>query len=447
MARNMETGGQRIFPTFQQIGDNLSNTGTSIVNSLPNKNELTKALRDPEFYSDVGSRAKNMFTSMHPMDQVALTTAPFPILGDVTGLAADARMFSQEPESRTPLNFGLSALGALPFIPAAATIKAFHGTPRIKSEQVRERKPIKAFHGTPHKVDKFSMDKIGTGEGAQSYGHGLYFAESPDVAKQYAQNVPHADVRRNFLDVLPEEAEIDDVMDMLGTGTFSPQQESVIKALNNEDWLGFDYPSQAISQAYRNLDNYDPSPELLKAVDNSSSLYNVNLDVNPEDLLDWDAPLSQQPKKVQDLAKYYNITTTPSGMREARGSDIYTIISKRRQKPPFDSATRNPGTVEGSSFLKEQGIPGLKYYDSMSRGRYGVMLKHKGKNYTDAPVEFATQKQADDYLKESIDKGFEAEHVDIGTRNYVMFDDNLIDIVDPIDDIVNKHNAALDSVK
>ena len=128
----METGGQRIFPTFQQIGDNLSNTGTSIVNSLPNKNELTKALRDPEFYSDVGSRAKNMFTSMHPMDQVALTTAPFPILGDVTGLAADARMFSQEPESRTPLNFGLSALGALPFIPAAATIKAFHGTPRIK---------------------------------------------------------------------------------------------------------------------------------------------------------------------------------------------------------------------------------------------------------------------------------------------------------------------------
>jgi ABC-type Na+ efflux pump permease subunit len=31
------------------------------------------------------------------------------------------------------------------------------------------------------------MSKIGTGEGAQAYGHGLYFAESPDVANSYAR--------------------------------------------------------------------------------------------------------------------------------------------------------------------------------------------------------------------------------------------------------------------
>ena len=35
---------------------------------------------------------------------------------------------------------------------------------------------ITAYHGSPHTFDKFSMDKIGTGEGAQAYGHGLYFA-------------------------------------------------------------------------------------------------------------------------------------------------------------------------------------------------------------------------------------------------------------------------------
>ena len=28
------------------------------------------------------------------------------------------------------------------------------------------------------KFDKFSMDQIGTGEGAQAYGHGLYFADA-----------------------------------------------------------------------------------------------------------------------------------------------------------------------------------------------------------------------------------------------------------------------------
>jgi hypothetical protein len=48
-------------------------------------------------------------------------------------------------------------------------------------------KPITAYHGTPHKVDKFSMDKIGTGEGAQAYGHGLYFADDPKVAKAYKE--------------------------------------------------------------------------------------------------------------------------------------------------------------------------------------------------------------------------------------------------------------------
>lgn len=41
------------------------------------------------------------------------------------------------------------------------------------------------FHGTPHKFDAFDASKIGTGEGAQFYGHGIYVAENPSVAKTY----------------------------------------------------------------------------------------------------------------------------------------------------------------------------------------------------------------------------------------------------------------------
>ena len=37
---------------------------------------------------------------------------------------------------------------------------------------------IRAYHGSPHDFDKFDLSKIGTGEGAQAYGHGLYFAEN-----------------------------------------------------------------------------------------------------------------------------------------------------------------------------------------------------------------------------------------------------------------------------
>jgi ADP-Ribosyltransferase in polyvalent proteins len=52
---------------------------------------------------------------------------------------------------------------------------------------------IRAFHGSPYDFETFDASKIGTGEGAQSYGHGLYFAERPEVAKTYTKtntNVP-----------------------------------------------------------------------------------------------------------------------------------------------------------------------------------------------------------------------------------------------------------------
>ena len=43
-----------------------------------------------------------------------------------------------------------------------------------------------AYHGTPHEIQGgFDMAKIGTGEGAQAYGHGMYFAENPQVAEAY----------------------------------------------------------------------------------------------------------------------------------------------------------------------------------------------------------------------------------------------------------------------
>ena len=46
-----------------------------------------------------------------------------------------------------------------------------------------------AFHGSPYEFDRFSTQKIGTGEGAQAYGWGLYFAEEEKVAGGYAKSV------------------------------------------------------------------------------------------------------------------------------------------------------------------------------------------------------------------------------------------------------------------
>jgi Large polyvalent protein associated domain 22 len=41
------------------------------------------------------------------------------------------------------------------------------------------------YHGSPHTFEAFTLDAINTGEGAQVYGWGLYFAENREVAKGY----------------------------------------------------------------------------------------------------------------------------------------------------------------------------------------------------------------------------------------------------------------------
>lgn len=87
-----------------------------------------------------------------------------------------------------------------------------------------------------------------------------------------SRNRPLKEIKRAFLDALPEDAERADVMAMLGTGTFDAKQEAVIRELDKNDWLGFDYPAQAISAALGpTISNWDPTPELLAAVSDIKS--------------------------------------------------------------------------------------------------------------------------------------------------------------------------------
>ena len=53
-----------------------------------------------------------------------------------------------------------------------------------------EKQPgIIAFHGSGADFDEFKLEKIGTGEGAQAYGYGLYFTDSEDIAKFYRDTI------------------------------------------------------------------------------------------------------------------------------------------------------------------------------------------------------------------------------------------------------------------
>ena len=70
---------------------------------------------------------------------------------------------------------------------------------------------LRAYHGSPHRFSKFSMDKIGTGEGGKMLGHGLHFSSQKGVARRYGNNVYDVmlddsrilDVRKN-IEELPQ---------------------------------------------------------------------------------------------------------------------------------------------------------------------------------------------------------------------------------------------------
>lgn len=63
------------------------------------------------------------FIEANPLTSAAMATSTTPVVGDVLGLAADAEMYATDPESRTPVNFALTAAGLIPFVPAASAVR------------------------------------------------------------------------------------------------------------------------------------------------------------------------------------------------------------------------------------------------------------------------------------------------------------------------------------
>ena len=240
---------------------------------------------------------------------------------------------------------------------------------------------IRAYHGSPHSFDKFSMDKIGTGEGAQAYGHGLYFAEAEDVAKKYRDDLAGwgsagagrtleavgGDVDRAILET---QQKLDRLLERNASGAFKGAERN------------FNMQRQIQEDKINQLKGYKDTGGF-----SAGSMYEVNINANPDDFLDWDAPAPQQSERVRKaLTSIANSDPeVMSNFREAmvRGDSgsIYEAILQDKT-----------GTVVGNQAgaakrLREAGIPGIKYKDAGSRG------------------------------------------TDAATRNFVVFDENLINIV------------------
>jgi len=371
-------------------------------------------------------------------------------LGGVTGLQ-DA-FGAEQPSNATLYGAGLGAM-----LPLATLMKA--------SKAAKVAKPITAYHGSPHDFDKFSLEKIGTGEGAQAYGHGLYFAENKNVAKEYQRTLARG---------------IDEFDHDKGYGVREPKTGEVKWFANEKDAKEF-------------------------AVDTGKT-YEVAIHATPEEFLDWDAPLSQQSEKVRkavqeivstkDQRGSLGYSHDPSGYSEDlefRGimrwqpdpSDVATIEALKARTASADEAYRrvgyrsgpeqaefnaayedftkfvdakqqtsgrwavNPeakgselyksltaleekrqiGAEKSTNALNQRGIKGIRYLDQGSRdpakmkeladdlAQYREAAKHWAATGNQEKLKIATKQV------EVLEKRLQQ------TRNFVVFDDSIIDIM------------------
>lgn len=223
---------------------------------------------------------------------------------------------------------------------------------------------VAAYHGSPHNFEKFDLSKIGTGEGAQAYGHGLYFAESPEVAGQYQKRVTEMAFVEKVKDAYDEFDSPGDAEAALRQSNLTAAEKRLIDALRKDDWLGFDYPHQAVRAALREPGNFDLSPATKSALDAFGNIYRVEIPEHVVDrMLDWDKPLSEQPDVLKALQATEWLPATEKSLGQMTGQDLYRAMSERNGQTKIFIGDKQ----KVADYLREQNIPGIKYLDQGSR--------------------------------------------------------------------------------
>ena len=259
---------------------------------------------------------------------------------------------------------------------------------------------IIAFHGSGADFDKFELGMINTGEGAQAFGHGLYFTDSEDIARFYRDAINDRNASMGILPIKYQGQKFNDFDDSPAADA-DPDKYRMINALGKEiKRLSFSpalrKPETAKNQLLAKLDadiskqeadiaaggasdvgNGETLENLILqsliidrdalmridaadiTIEETGKMYKVGLAPKPDELLDYDLPLSQQPKKykaaLDEIAKIQGIP----------------VVDQFGQSASFgsfqDALNQKVGPVNAMKEFNDAGIPGIKYRSSNSR--------------------------------------------------------------------------------
>lgn len=226
----------------------------------------------------------------------------------------------------------------------------------------------KAYHGSPYTFDHFDLGAIGTGEGAQGHGWGLYFAQDKQIAKAYKDTLSHnmygdndlmfnEEALNKLYSTLSDKAHTEADYDKLSVIENILITHTEDDVLNNSDEM---FDAEAVKWWKNQREIY------LNKEYKESSLFEVDI---PEDdvLLDEKRNINEQPKKVQQAVRkmYRSLGYKTSALKYVTGKEFYDTV-----------AAEKGGQKEASEFINEHGIKGITY-DGGNDGKCFVVFDDK----------------------------------------------------------------------
>jgi hypothetical protein len=328
-------------------------------------------------------------------------------------------------------------------------IRAFHGSPHdfppvrelempdgaVVYQHMDDAVPEGAQVIAEHPLGRFDMSKLGTGEGAQAYGQGLYFAESEDLARGYRDQLTKPRVQRaqrllsnsgNDVDLAIENAkkEIDRLKSLdLTPETGSSKRESLISL-----------QEEKIAE----LTKLKNTGQMSKG-----SMYEVNIDATPDDFLDYDKPLSEQSDRVKEALGIKGQQNKLLAL-QAKSNELQALYDKALSNVPsnqsFDdlfgdsAALRSEGELLTEKNRIDEEIKLLTTPKDFQLGDRKIPIRVQ--DYFSGANLIQGQGAASEISKQLLDKGIKGiKYLDQGSRaagkgtsNYVVFDDKLISI-------------------
>jgi hypothetical protein len=380
----------------QAVGSNLESLGRGGVASVIGAG------------GDLESLGRMGINKLYGAGGVNVSETPvLPTSTDILGMMPRATTPRQETAGMEELGGYMTPATAKVLKPAATGVARMAGqeinagltgqpTRSLLGDITPKPKLLDVYHGTPHTLPpternplgEFDASKIGTGEGAQSYGYGIYTAEAPAVANEYKKALSNPEV------VLPNGTRI--------TNPVAGSGEDVAKAWLEEAYLNkdknpFETAIQKISKLRNSANSpaqFDEAVNVLKnwqnqgaKVDLGGNLYKVDLpDEKIATMLDWDKPMSEQRNLIEKMRKALVSPDSPlSRVKQFEINEmLHDSVRMSNLHPQSIINLNEPQIVER---LRQAGIAGVKYFDEGSRNakqgtRNFVVFPGEEKNMT-----------------------------------------------------------------